>query len=128
MDAVAATLISAGVAATVSLVTSFLTVRATEKRLRTEFQLQYAAERVVHELLKDSRWALRSFDVVRRHIGGFDDEELRRILVRSGAIRFESRSGGELWGLLDRNQAKLGMVQLDEDPDLETTPGHVTQG
>jgi hypothetical protein len=125
---VAAALTSAGIGGAVSLATSLLTVRATERRLRAEFQLQYAAERVVHELLQDARWTLRSFDVIRRHIGGFEDEDLRRVLVRSGAIRFESKSGGELWGLLDRNRAKLGVVRLDEDPDLAPTPGRVTQG
>jgi len=128
MDAAQAMLLSAGIAGAVSLLTALLTVRATQRRLRDEFKLQYAAERVVHELLQDARWTLRSFDVIRRHIGGFEEDELRRILVRSGAIRFESRSGGELWGLLNRNQASLGMVQLDEDPDLVPAPGRVAQG
>ena len=98
MDAAQAALTSAAIAGIVSLVTAFLTVGAAERRLRKEFQLQYAAERVVHELLKDARWTLRSFDVVRRHIGGFEDEELRRILVRAGAIRFEAKSGGRALG------------------------------
>lgn len=128
MDAAQAMLTSAAIAGAVSLLTALLTVRATQRRLRDEFKLQYAAERVVHELLQDARWTLRSFDVIRRHIGGFEEDELRRILVRSGAIRFESRSGGELWGLLNRNQAFLGMVRLDEEPDLVPAPGRVAQG
>ena len=41
------------------------------------------------------------------HVAGFDDNELRRILVRSGAVRFEDVMGVEVWGLLERNIERL---------------------
>ena len=122
-----AAMIAAAMAGGVSLVTALLTVRATETRLRAEFKLQFAAEQVVRELLLNTRWSLRSFEVIQHHIGGFGEDELRQILVRAGAIRFESRSGVELWGLLERNRHRLGVVRIDEDPHVPSSPGDVSQ-
>ena len=127
MSATEAALIAAAIAGAVSLVTALLTVRATEMRLRAEFKLQFAAEQVVRELLLDTQWSLRSFEVIRQHIGGFGDDELRQVLVRAGAIRFEARSGAELWGLLSRNRHRLGVVRIDEDPHVPDGPGDFSQ-
>ena len=126
--AITAAVIAGIVSLITALLTALLTLRSAEHRLRAEFKLQFAAERVVHELLSDTRWSLRSFEVIRRHIGGFDDQDLRQILVRAGAIRFESRLGTELWGLLSRNRHRLGVVQLDIDPENPPVPGTVHQG
>lgn len=41
---------------------------------------------------------------IKKRLGGFDDEELRRIMVRAGAVRFEGSDGKELWGLISRNK------------------------
>lgn len=90
--------------------------RIQEKKLRKEFLLQDSAQRVALELMSDGEWPLRSFKVIRHHLGGFKDMELRRILVRTGAIRFMSKSGEELWGLVARNKDLLGVTQLDVDP------------
>jgi hypothetical protein len=111
-----AAIVAGAVALVTSAITSRLTLRSAEHRLRREFQLEFAAERVAHELMRDSRWTLRSLDLLKIHLGGFKDDELRRVLVRAGAIRFESRSGKELWGLLDRNRHRLGITKIDEDP------------
>jgi hypothetical protein len=111
-----AALLAAAIAGAVALATTLLTIRATEHRLRREFQLDFAAERVAHQLMRDSEWPLRSLAVIKIHLGGFADDELRKILVRAGAIRFESRSGLELWGLLDRNRHLLGVTKIDQDP------------
>jgi hypothetical protein len=84
-----------------------------EEKLRREYQLEFAAERVAHALLEDIRWELRTFSTIKRHLGGFADDDLRKLLVRAGAIRFYSKSDVELWGLLERNKWKLGTDALD---------------
>ena len=94
----------------------YCSFRIQERRLQREYQLHDSAERVAHTLLSDSRWRLRTFMVIRHHLGGFGDDELRKILVRSGAIRFKSKSGTELWGLVERNADRLGVTQIDSDP------------
>jgi hypothetical protein len=94
----------------------FGTYRIQERKLRKEYQLQDSAERVARTLLSDPTWRLRSFKVIRHHLGGFEENELRKILVRCGAIRFMSKSGQELWGLVERNTERLGITKIDADP------------
>jgi len=94
----------------------YASYRIQERKLQKEYGLQDSAERVAREMLSDATWSLRSFKVIRHHLGGFEDEELRKILVRCGAIRFMSKSGEELWGLIDRNRDRLGITRLDADP------------
>jgi hypothetical protein len=64
----------------------------------------YAAERVAHKLLMNPRWQWRSFETIQHFLGGFEENELRKILVRAGAIRATGKDGVELWGLIDRNE------------------------
>ncbi len=69
---------------------------------------EFTAERVVRELLGSERWKKqRSFKTIKGRIGGFEDDELRKILVRAGAIRFKGQGDSELWGLMSRNQDNL---------------------
>ena len=90
--------------------------RVQERKLQKEYQLQDSAERVARTLLSDKTWRLRSYKVIRHHLGGFEENELRKILVRCGAIRFMSKGGQELWGLVDRNVDRLGVTKVDADP------------
>jgi len=114
----------------VALVTSLITTIATmfigERKLRRDYQLEYAAERVARQLMKDRYWRLRSFKTIKSHIGGFEDEELRQILVRSGAVRFWKKDDRtELWGLIERNTHRLGATELEvqlETRQLENRP------
>jgi hypothetical protein len=46
----------------------------------------------------------RSFGAIKHRLGGYGDDELRRLLVSIGAVRFEGKGGEELWGLLNRNE------------------------
>ena len=45
-------------------------------------------------------WAQRSFGAIRHRLGGFEENELRRILVQAGAVRFAA-AGNEYWGLIE---------------------------
>ena len=90
-----------------SIVTSLITVFGTfyvqERKLKTEFRTEFMAEQVAEALLKNEQWKKRTFTEIQKRLGGFEDDELRKILVRAGAIRFESKTEGEMWGLLSRN-------------------------
>lgn len=112
---VAAAVIAGGVAVVVSVATGILAFFVAERRLRAELRLEDTTEQAIRALMSRG-WALRSFDVIRHHIRGFDDDELRRLLVRSGAVAFSDPSGKELWGLLDRVLGKL--------PSRETLESH----
>ena len=79
------------------------------------------AERVAKKLLNNKKVPFRSFRILRHHIGGHEDDELRRILVRAGAIRAMSKSGEELWILVDNMIEKTGKEhaffwRIDSDP------------
>lgn len=87
--------------------TGYVTFRIQEHRLRQELKTEFMAEQVVKELLSDERWPKRTFGEIKKRIGGFGDDDLRKILVRSGGVRFENHDGGELWGLLVRNKGDL---------------------
>jgi len=113
---VAAAVVAGVVGIVTAFITAVVTIGVAERKLRRDFRLEFAAESVAHELMMDAEWTLRSFDVIKRHLGGFDDDDLRRILVRAGAIRFWSISGEELWGLLDRNRHRLGATDVNDEP------------
>ena len=125
------------IAGAVSLATSWLSVRGAEQRLRREFRLEFEAEARVADLLHHAQWRLRSFRVIKDYIGGFDDDELRRILVRAGAARFwpqasnaspdgpssdpgpvERNEDTELWGLVERNKDRLSAKPLKGVPPM----------
>ncbi len=98
-----------------ALVSAWGMVRTQEKRLRRDFELdrervrtEFMAEQVAKELLESEQWEKRTFEVIKKRLGGFEDDELRKILVRAGAVRFEGRGDEELWGLLSRNRSALG--------------------
>ncbi|TGN89858.1 hypothetical protein EOW77_0006030 [Bradyrhizobium yuanmingense] len=100
---------SALIAGGSSIVVSFIAFWVQRAKLRHEFEIDVAqaktgfmAETLVRELLTQYDAPFRTFVMIRHHIGGFTDDELRRILVRAGALRFMSKTGIELWALHDR--------------------------
>jgi|GEM_PF-427252 len=98
-DPVATAILSASV----SLLVAIFTTLFAERRMRQEYKLDFAAEYVARRLLKHPDWKWRSFETIKHHLGGFEDDELRRILVRAGAIRSVDRSKDvEVWGLVQR--------------------------
>jgi hypothetical protein len=65
------------------------------------------AEEAIRQLLLHDEWRQRSFAAIKNRVGGFSDDDLRQLLVRAGALRFEGSNGDELWGLRERNQDRL---------------------
>ncbi len=117
-------LMSAIIGAAVTLVVAMVTLRAQQERnkaellfqrmkfekelstqrarLEAEFATEESAESAIRHLLELHHLPYRSFPMIRHHIGGFEVNELRRLLVRAGAVRFMAADGTELWALRDR--------------------------
>ena len=75
-------------------------------KLLAEFKLEDSVERSLRKLLEVENYKQRSFEKLKRHVGGFTDDELRKYLVRAGAVRF-SNGDKEMWGLVSRNTDRL---------------------
>jgi len=87
--------------------TSYATYLIQERKLKAELRTEFMAEQAAKKLLESPNWNKRSFDEIKKRLAGFDDNELRKILVRSGAVRFEGENGKELWGLISKNESSL---------------------
>ena len=92
--------------------------RGIEKELLTKLRTEFMAENAIRKLLQCRAWRLRTFDAIKIRLGGFEDNELRKLLVRSGAVSFRRRSDGkELWGLISENEILLDGTQGQEVND-----------
>jgi hypothetical protein len=89
----------------VALITSLVAYLLQERKLKAELRTEFMAEQAAQKLLKSRKWKKRSFDEIKKRLAGFDDDELRKILVRSGAVRFDGEK--ELWGLISKNKGDL---------------------
>ena len=85
-----------------SLIPAVTAYLAAMRNMRRVFHLELRAEALVRRLLRHRRYRYRTFKTIKYHVGGFEDEELRKILVRAGAIRFYDKDRVEIWGLLER--------------------------
>jgi hypothetical protein len=92
-----------------------LHIRRLDNGLERNFKLEFAAEGVAREMLIDRKWPYRTFRVLKYHLSGFTDDELRKILVRAGGIRLTA-GGQEVWGLLSRNREYLSVEEIKEAP------------
>lgn len=90
-----------------ALITGLITFAIQERRLRTELRTEFMAEQAVKSLLESPKWGKRSFVELKKRLGGFNDDDLRKVLVRAGAVRFISSDDEELWGLISRNKDDL---------------------
>ena len=94
------------VASFVSWKTTNKTIDAQRERLRREFQLEFAIEAAIQTLLSSENYTMRSFDKIKKHLAGFPDDELRRYLIRAGAVRFSGEDDKEMWGLLENHKGQ----------------------
>ena len=81
-------------------------LKQAEERLQQEFSVEYSAEAAIRALMSKG-FALRSFNLIKHHIRGFDDSELKKLLLSSGCICFRVIDGKEFWGLLSENEHLL---------------------
>ena len=84
------------------------------RMLQEQHKVDFMAELTARHFLSHKSFTDRSFDTLRNHLGGFDDDELRKILVRAGAIRVFRDDGSEWWRLLSRMDEFIERKQLDQ--------------
>ena len=72
------------------------------------------AEKTAQYYLNHKGYTDRSFDHLSRRLGGFDDDELRKILVRAGAVRYIRADGSEWWRLLSRTTEAIKRGDREE--------------
>jgi hypothetical protein len=108
------------ISAIVSVATTFGTLMLTREQLLREYRLEEMSELAAKKLLTQSPYRMRSFEIIKLHLAGFEENELRRVLVRAGAVRWQARNDKEVWGLLDRNECWLSEPRLPVDPDTPT--------
>ena len=70
--------------------------------VRQENKTDFMAEETARHFLSHQGYTDRSFETLKKHLGGFEDDELRKILVRAGAIRVFRDDDSEWWRLLAR--------------------------
>ena len=75
--------------------------------LHEEHKTEFMAETTARHFLSHNSYTDRSFDVLVKHLGGFDEDELRKILVRAGAVREYHSDGSEWWYLLSREDERI---------------------
>ena len=63
---------------------------------------EHMAETTALYYLNHKGYTDRSFELLKKRLGGFEDDELRKILVRAGAVRYIREDGSEFWRLLSR--------------------------
>jgi len=112
--AIIAGVLSLNIILIIALAAIILTIRKGGQSFRREF----AAEGVAREILMDRKWPFCTFRVLKYHLCGFADDELRKILVRAGGIRLTA-GGQEVWGLLSRNREYISIDEIKEAPTPE---------
>jgi hypothetical protein len=114
-DQVNAATIAGVVSLSTSLIIATVTIILTTRKMRPDIKLQFAAEGLAKAILLDRRCRYRTFRALKYHLAGFGDDELRKILIRAGGIRFTA-DGQEVWGLLSRNREFLCIDEIKETP------------
>jgi hypothetical protein len=92
---------------------------------RTQYATETSVEKALHTLLSLHHLRYRSFPVIRHHVGGFEPNELRKLLVRAGAVRFVAQDGTELWALMSRVEEDFKLSRWKHgDPPQNKPPAH----
>ena len=107
-------LMGAAIGAAASLLTTRMQLRHQLDVLRVERKTEDQAEQVAVKLLSHEKFFERSFDAISTAIGGFEDDELRKVLVWAGAIRRRRKDGSEWWILIDREIKQLNDARENE--------------
>jgi hypothetical protein len=79
--------------------------------LHQQYKTEFMAEETARHFLNHKSFTDRSFDVLQKHLGGFEEDELRKILVRAGAVRTYREDETEWWYLLSRMQERIDKIQ-----------------
>jgi len=87
---------------------------------RLKLRTEYRAEAAINHLLRHEQFQRRTFEAIKYRLPGFTDDELRKLLIRAGAVRIRStdpdlQTGpyAELWGLVKKNREA---IDTDDSP------------
>ena len=90
---------------------------STDLRIALEaIKTEHMAETTARYFLSHKGYTDRSFQLLSERLGGFDPDELRRILVRAGAVRYLRRDGSEFWRLLSREPEAIAKARAKGEP------------
>jgi len=78
------------------------------EKLEEQYKTEKKADFALSKFLNHVKFKRRSFKYISEKMGGFDDKELRRMLVRNGAIRSidKNKNNTEWWELLEEYRAE----------------------
>lgn len=79
--------------------------------LHQQYKTEFMAEETARHFLSHKSFTDRSFEVLQKHLGGFEEDELRKILVRAGAVRTYRDDDSEWWYLLSRMSERIEKLQ-----------------
>jgi hypothetical protein len=77
------------------------------------------AETTARYYLQKPEYTDRSFEHLKKRLGGFSEAELRKILVRAGAARHIRKDGSEWWRLLERDAEAYSKRSKSSNPVLD---------
>ena len=84
------------------------------KLSREQHRTEFMAEETARALLGHKSFTDRSFETLKGHLGGFEEDELRKILVRAGAMRVYRDDGSEWWRLVSRMDEFIERKELEK--------------
>lgn len=88
--------------------------RQNKEMHRQENKTVYAAEDTIHRMLSHNKYECRRFSARRKALLGFEDNELRRLLIRAGACSVDRGDGDEWWVLSDREPDYFAALHAKE--------------
>lgn len=80
-------LVPALIAKAISAITVIAPLLDTVKRLRREFTLDIQPEATDKKLLQCPEWRFPTIKTLNYQIAGFEEDELRQVLIRAGVVR-----------------------------------------
>jgi len=87
---------------------------STDLRIALEaVKTEHMAEKTAQYFLNHKGYTDRSFKLLSKRLGGFEDNELRRILVRAGAVRYIRDDDTEWWRLLSRTNEVIARAKAE---------------
>jgi hypothetical protein len=88
-------------------------IKLARDKLEQDYKLEYSLERAIRKIMERG-FKLRSFSLLRYHVRGLSDDDLRKALIRSGCICFRVIKDVEYWGLLHKNEELLPTKEEQE--------------
>jgi hypothetical protein len=77
------------------------------KMYKLQNQSSENAKSIIESMLNHRSFIDRSFESLKRPIGGFSDDEIRRLLLEVNAKRVFRDDGSEWWYLLERQDERI---------------------